>query len=216
MSNIITGGASDLVVKKTFFNHVFSTTDESKAEIMNVLQYAGLALIPVVVLNKIIQRFIPDADPDKSSLEIVFEILLQIVLIFTGIILIHRSITYFPAYSGFPYGNLLLTNSTLTFLIIILSIQTKMGIKVNILLDRVMEMWNGGSEPAPQRRRGGGAAPSHTESRADHLDNPTVQAGLMPPAPVSTTRGAQAPVQQFDMEPVAANSVFGGGGFSKF
>ena len=57
-------------VKKTFFNHVFSMSEESNAEVLNVLQYAFTAVVPVVVLNKSINRLIPEADPDKSSLEI--------------------------------------------------------------------------------------------------------------------------------------------------
>lgn len=206
------GGGTE-IVKKTFLNHVFSTTEEGKAEILNVLQYAGLAVIPIVALNKIVQRFIPDADPDKSSLEITVEILLQLIVLFVGIVLIHRSITYFPSYSGFPYGNLLLTNGILTFLIIVLSIQTKLGIKVNILVDRLYDLWNGTSysEPVVNEKTGGARVRSqHRVSQADTND-PDSPALMTHPLPVSTTRGAVQPVQQ-EVEPVAANSVFGGFG----
>ena len=85
--------------KPTFFSHVFSTTEEGKAEIMNVVQYAMLGVIPIVVLNKLIQRFIPDADVEKSSVELLIEILIQLVVMFVGVILIHRIITYIPTYS---------------------------------------------------------------------------------------------------------------------
>jgi hypothetical protein len=57
--------AGDVSSKKTFIRHVFSSSEEDKAEIFNVLQYGIYALIPVVVLNKLIQRFIPEADPEK-------------------------------------------------------------------------------------------------------------------------------------------------------
>ena len=62
---------------------------------------------------------------------------------FCGVILIHRVINYVPTYSGFKYESLNLTNVILAFLIIVLSIQTKLGIKVNILVDRALELWNG-------------------------------------------------------------------------
>ena len=127
-------------VKKTFFNHVFSMSEESNAEVLNVLQYAFTAVVPVVVLNKSINRLIPEADPDKSSLEILVEIFLQLSIMLFGIILIHRIITYIPTYSGFKYENLTLTNIILAFLIIVLSIQTKLGIKVNIIFDRLNEL----------------------------------------------------------------------------
>ena len=82
---------------------------------LNVIQYGLMAIIPVIVLNKLIHRFIPEADPDKSSLELLVEMAIQIVLIFVGLILIHRIITYFPTYSGFKYENLTLTNIILAF-----------------------------------------------------------------------------------------------------
>jgi hypothetical protein len=219
-SSILSGGGSTLV-RKTFFNHVFSTTEEGKAEVLNVVQYAGLALIPIVVLNKIIQRFIPDADPDKSSLEIIVEVLIQIVVIFVALVLIHRSITYIPTYSGFKYDSLILTSTILTFLVIVLSIQTKMGIKVSILAERVGDLWNGTDSSRKEEEQGSGyrvrqpisSGAVHRPSQADFMDNPQMQASILPPAPAASTskaavpRGAvQAPMS---FEPVAANAMLG-------
>jgi hypothetical protein len=140
---------------KNFVSHVFSTTEEGKAEILNVLQYSMFGIIPVIILNKLIQRFIPEADPEKSTLEISVEILIQLTIMFCGIIIIHRIITYFPTYSGFKYDNLILTNVILAFLVIVLSIQTKLGIKVNILIDRLGELWNGPSSSITNEQNNG-------------------------------------------------------------
>ena len=38
--------------KDTLISHVFSTRDEDKAEMLNIIQYALIAIIPVVILNK--------------------------------------------------------------------------------------------------------------------------------------------------------------------
>ena len=38
--------------KTGFFKHVFNFNDESKSEMLNIVQYAVLALIPVIILNK--------------------------------------------------------------------------------------------------------------------------------------------------------------------
>jgi hypothetical protein len=55
---------------------------------------------------------------------------------FCGIIIIHRTITYFPTYySDFKYEAMSLRNVILSFLVIILSIQIKLGIKTNIMYD---------------------------------------------------------------------------------
>jgi signal recognition particle GTPase len=44
-----------------FFGYVFNFDSETKSELMNITQYALMALIPIVFLNKIMQKFIPEA-----------------------------------------------------------------------------------------------------------------------------------------------------------
>lgn len=190
--------------KKTFLSHVFSTDDESKGEMINIVQYSFLAIIPVLVLNKIMNRFIPDADPDKSSVELLVEICIQLLIIFIGILLIHRMITYFPTYSGFKYENINLTGIILAFLVIVFSIQSKLGLKANILADRAYELYNGPSEnfEEPKQKK-----QTHSASRSDHLDNPALQDNTFPPAPA--VHVPQQPVVD-TFEPMAANSALGG------
>lgn len=129
--------------KTGFFKHVFNFNDESKSEMLNIIQYAVLALIPVIVLNKLTQRFIPEADDEKGSVEIVAEILAQVIVMFLFILIIHRIITFIPTYSGEKYAEFSVTNIILAMLVIILSLQTKLGEKVSIIADRVIELWNG-------------------------------------------------------------------------
>jgi len=208
--------------RKSFIGHVFSTTEEGKAELLNVIQYAILGIIPIVVLNKLVQRFIPEADSEKSSLELSVEVMLQIMIMFCGIVLIHRVISYIPTYSGFKYENLTLTNVILAFLVIILSIQTKLGIKVNILVDRVGELWNG-----PQPEQKGGARSSrpngqHNASKADFYDSPKLAPEMfVPPAspkpPIQATSHSPSAQSMMDFSgPVAANGVLGGGSFGAY
>jgi len=216
------------VTKPTFLNHVFSGSEESMGELMNVVQYALMGVVPIVVLNKTIHHFIPEADTNKSSFEILAEVLIQLSFLFIGIVLIHRMITYFPTYSGFKYENLTLTNVILAFLMIVLSIQTKLGIKVNILVDRVMEMINGPDEQEEMTQQKAKKS-KHVPSQADNLDDSRVQQGTFPPAPVAGTQAGngmqpmQEPPQQrvqqsqpnamdyaINVDPMAANSLLGG------
>lgn len=199
--------------KKTFLSHVFSTDDESKGEMINIVQYSFLAIIPVLVLNKIMNRFIPDADPDKSSIELLVEICIQLLIIFIGILLIHRMITFFPTYSGFKYENINLTGIILAFLVIVFSIQSKLGLKANILADRAYELYNGPYENFDNEQNSKQKNQnkvqnftSHSSSRGDHLDNPALQDNTFPPAPAVNL--PQQPVDTF--EPMAANSALGG------
>jgi hypothetical protein len=214
---------------KSFLNHVFSSTEDGKAELLNVVQYSAMGLVPIVILNKLIQRFVPEADSDKSSLELLVEIFIQLIVMFCGIVVIHRIITYFPTYSGFKYESLALTNVILAFLVIILSIQTKLGLKVNILVDRVVELWNGPNyestdDVKKKLRQKQGSPRNHSVSQADYLDSPVMQTTLFPPAPVPTTRQSNNPIaEMFGSSssrqehvpmmapgPMAANGVLGG------
>ena len=72
--------------KPGFFKHVFNFDSDSKAEMLNIIQYAILALIPIIILNKLMQKYIPEADEEKGSLEISAEVLLQVIIIVLTII----------------------------------------------------------------------------------------------------------------------------------
>ena len=215
------------VTNNSFVSHVFSTTEEDKGELLNVVQYSLMGVIPIVLMNKLIQRFIPEADPEKSSLELLAEIAMQLVVIFGSLVFIHRMITFVPSYSGFKYERLTLTNVILAFLVIVLSIQSKIGIKANILVDRVYEMWNGPEvyeKDAKSGVRVRQAVARHAPSQADHLDNGAVQHDMFPPAPTTTqshqqlgnhyTGGAVEPA--YNPGPVAANGLLGGAFGSSF
>lgn len=129
--------------KPGFFKHVFNFDEQSKAEMLNIIQYAVLALIPVIILNKLMQRFVPEADDEKGSLEITAEVLAQIISMFLVILIIHRIVTFVPTYSGEKYADFSVTSIVLAMLVIILSLQTKLGEKVSILFDRIVEVWEG-------------------------------------------------------------------------
>jgi hypothetical protein len=205
--------------KKSFVNHIFDGTPEGNAEYMNAIQYALIGIVPIVGLNKLVQKFIPDVDLDKSALEILVEIMLQIVMMFAGIILVHRAITYFPTYSGFKYENFILTNVILAFLVLILSIQTKVGMKVNIMYDRVLELYNGPQEPMEQQE--------NNNQQNVQVNVPSVQTQhnenlhfSPPPAPIvtQTQQSQQVPDLGSGLGggPMAANSVIGGSFGSSF
>jgi hypothetical protein len=214
---------SNSTQKHTFLNHVFSTTEDGKAEILNSVQYILLAVIPIVMLNKSIQRFVPEADPEKSSLEITVELMLQLIVIVIGIVIIHRIITYIPTYSGFKYEQMSLSGSVLTFLIIVLSIQTKLGIKVNILVDRLGELWNGPSSNEQKKGvRVRQPTARHTPSQADYVDSSQMQHDIFPPAPSSSIKTDGFTGQQkqqdggFFESIMPANTLLGGSFGSSF
>jgi hypothetical protein len=109
-----------------------------------------------------------------------------------------------------------------------------LGLKVNILFDQVMDMWNGTSysgEGAKENVKKGVRVNSnmsrHTPSQADYLDNSAVQTNVFPPAPVATSKPDNYMMPQGGMsggaggdygimQPMAANSLLGGSFGSSF
>lgn len=219
--------------KGSFFKHVFNFNDDSKAEMMNIVQYAIIALVPVIALNKAMQRLVPEADDEKGSIEITAEIISQVVVLFLGILIIHRIITYVPTYSGEMYAEFSVTNMVLAFLVIILSLQTKLGEKVSIIVDRLVDLWEGTGGDKQSKGKGNGKGNvkvSQPISQTTMILPP--QAGSTSisslPPPQAQTQTQTQPQQDYNQmyqqdstplvganditEPMAANSG-GGGGF---
>lgn len=135
--------------RKSFTEHVLNFDDSTKSELMNIGQYTVLALIPVLMLNKAIQVYSPEADDSKHSAELALEVISQTIVLFLGMLFIHRLVTFVPTYSGEGYKEVNILSPALAFLVIVLSIQSRLGEKMNILYDRVMELF-GYSEPTQQ------------------------------------------------------------------
>jgi len=177
---------ADLSEGQNFFKYVFNFDQENKNSMMNMIQYTILSIIPVLVTLRLIKHIIPEEDETKGSLEIVLESVGQIILIVLAIWFTNKIIRYIPTYSGEHYGKFNETNFIIPFIIILATMQTKLGAKLNILIDRVMQLWNGKKEgnTSQQQAQGQGQqqggqdmvritqpfAGQHQVSQADYLD----------------------------------------------
>ena len=126
-----------------FVKTVFPFDDDQKGLLLNIIQYSVLAIIPVVLLLKTIKNYIPEADDDKGSLVILLEVMGQVVAMFTSLYFIHKIIAYVPTYSGFSYGDVNVFNMIPAILFISVTMQTKLGEKVQILIDRLWDLYEG-------------------------------------------------------------------------
>ena len=226
-----------------FFNYVFNFDSDNKAILLNMFQYIIIALIPVIVLLKVIKEYIPEDDDKKDSIELLIEIVIQLGVLFIAMYLIDKIIRYFPTYSKVPYTKFNEISFIIPTLVLIMTMQTKLGAKINILYDRTLELWNG----KPQTRGGNNQGNirvsqpivmpgSHQVSRADTLDN-TIMApranqlpqqnniSLIDSLPNMMNSGGngnnfqnQAMQNAFmdSMEPMAANGALGGAFGSSF
>lgn len=118
-----------------FVSHVFNFEKNGRDEMVNIMQYTVLAIIFISILNRFIQDYVPEVDKDKGSLAIFFEISIHCIILFIGILFIHRIITYIPNISGTKYADQNVITVILPTLILLLSI-SKLGEKVSILFDR--------------------------------------------------------------------------------
>ena len=226
---------------KSFFKHIFNFDDDSKSEILNILQYSLIAIIPVVILNKSMYTYVPEADDKKSSLEITAEVLIQIIVMFVGLLLIHRIITYIPTYSSTKYPDFHIIYIILAILMITMSLQTKLGDKVSILVDRVYELWNGKQEKK-NGKKGNVKVSQPISGQQQQIIHPMVDGTAISSLPLYDSSSSSAQSQQLpnydsmyrqdttpligaatpgmsegmSSEPMAANSVLGGGGFGSW
>ena len=227
----------ETIPKKNFFSHVFDFEKTTQNNLLNLFQYVLIALIPTIILNKCTQRFFPPVDEEKSSLELLAELIGQILFMFFGFVIIHRIITFIPTISKTDYADVNFLSVIIVFLALILSIQSKVSGKTNVLLDRLYNNWSGQQAPLQQQQQ------NTQHSNQGHPQ----QGNLLPPPMVQTSSPSfsngppptQGPQPDFNkmyegpttplinaatpsmnpyetFEPMAANegfSSFGGAGF---
>tara|TARA_Y100001970_G_scaffold294186_1_gene448159 strand:- start:2559 stop:3305 length:747 start_codon:yes stop_codon:yes gene_type:complete len=209
------GGSTNKLSAGDFFNHVFNFDSDNKANMLNLIQYVLIAIIPVVLTLKAIKLYIPEEDDSKGTVEITLEVSMQLFSIFFAIWFIDRIIRYFPTYSGVDYHKFNEINFVIPLLIILVTMQTKLGAKINILAERVMDLWNGNQNPHVGNSNNGNVKVSqpivtpgiHQISRADTLDNSVI-------SPPPQQMPAQNNISMIDALPNMANS--GTNGLSSF
>ena len=127
----------------TFISHVFNFEQDSRNEMMNIMQYTVFAIVFITLLNRFLQEYIPEVDKSKKNLALFIEITIQCILLFLGILFIHRIITFIPTFSGIKYADQNIITVILPTLILLLS-TSSLGEKVTIIADRLS-----GNAPKP-------------------------------------------------------------------
>ena len=147
MNNLKNTLNSDLNIDKTSNNLIKKlmniNLNDFKIELMNSLQYSILSIIPIVLILKVIKNVIPSVDETKGSVELLFESIGQLSLTIFFILLTHTLVRLIPTYSGENYTNLDSISFIIPFLFLMLTMQTKIGEKFNILALRFLDYWNG-------------------------------------------------------------------------
>ena len=201
-----------------FLNHVFNFDTETKSNLMNILQYLVLAIIPMSMYTHFVNDLMAEYDEKKSNIEVVAEVLGHLVLTLLGLFFIDRIITYVPTYSGRAHGTFNIFSVLMIILIFAYEANTKVGTKMKLLIERVSELWHGKKEKEDDKKKkkngvvkvsqpiSRGGAPTHQASRADYLNSHNMMVSptqMLPPAEES---------QQEDHG--ASNGMYNNGGFN--
>ena len=84
----------------SFFKTVFNFDEDGKAEMMNILQYLVLAILPCIIILKAVGAIIPEEDDSKGSIEILAEISWSTSALILLMYFSDKAIRYVPTYSG--------------------------------------------------------------------------------------------------------------------
>ena len=129
--------------KLGFFKYVFNFDETNKGILMNMFQYGFIAVPLVILVLKLMNYYTPEEDETKGTLEIMLEIIVSISVILLSIWFINKIIRFVPNASKIDYPLFNEVNFILPLFIVLFTMQTKLGAKINILVDRLVDLYDG-------------------------------------------------------------------------
>jgi hypothetical protein len=129
--------------RKGFFGYVFNFDNTNSGQLANLYQYTFIA-IPLILLSlKTLNYLSPEIDESKGTLEILVEIIISINWILLTIWFVNKIIRFIPTKSKMAYPLFNETNFILPLLIVLFTMNTKLGNKINILIERMVDLYDG-------------------------------------------------------------------------
>jgi hypothetical protein len=117
---------------------MISLNPNEKNDLLNMIQYSVLAIIPIVIVLKLMKKYIPSENDKKASIEILIELVLQLIIIFASFWFINRLISFIPTYSTAPYPHFNIIQVILPIIFILFSMNSTISEKATILLNRTL------------------------------------------------------------------------------
>ena len=197
----ISGGAPP---PKSILSSIFSIDTIEKDTLFNLVQYVTISIVPIMIILRGLKEYIPEEDDNKSSIEIVAEILIEIIIIVFSLWFTHKVITHIPTYSQRDYPEMSLFPGMIPLIFILMTLQSKFSNKVNILFDRVYKTQEG-------------MVSKQNTGNSNEPRGPPQMNTQMPPPPPHQPMNQQNNSEQFVEpmcnimdEPMAANGMDGG------
>jgi hypothetical protein len=210
----------------SFMSYMFSLNEGEKIELVNLFQYVLLAIIPILLVVKMMSTYIPDVDYKKGTVEITVEIVIQLILLFALFFFIHKLILFIPTYSKQPYPPINFFPIALSVIFVLFTLDKTIGEKSSILMQRIFVMlgiskenFDGADlkeleESQQEVNKNTGMHMSGPQMNPPQMSNPSSTGIYEPPVRKSDRGQPQIQVQQYGIsEPIASNEVLG---FSSF
>lgn len=122
----------------SFVNYMFTMTDGEKIELVNTFQYIVLAIIPILLVIKLINNYVPPFDNKKSTVEISVELVVQLIILFSLFYFIHKLILFIPTYTKQQYPTVQFLPIVLPLIFILFNLDKNFGEKAQILMNRLL------------------------------------------------------------------------------
>jgi hypothetical protein len=124
------------VTNQGFFSYVFKLSKFKQEDLLNVIQYTALSILPIMLFLYYTKKYFPSATHEDSSLYLFTLTFVELIFMIVGIFFIDRIINFIPTFSGKYYEVINLTNVILIFVIFMLISRAGFRERTSILLYR--------------------------------------------------------------------------------
>tara|TARA_Y100000992_G_C21248021_1_gene484374 strand:+ start:656 stop:1324 length:669 start_codon:yes stop_codon:yes gene_type:complete len=195
--------------KTSFVNYMTSFSSKEQSQVLNLLQYGGLSILPILSVLKLMKAYLPNEPSQlKPTSELIIEVVLQLTIIVVAFFFIHKMIVYLPTYSQQEYDSYSLMSGILPLFFLMFTLDTKISEKLNTLFDRLLLSIGIMKEPMVEGN-------DDSEETDGSLTQPGTSVNSSVNSPVNTIRGDSMPSPP-QQEPFIETMSGCGGGFAPF
>ena len=131
-----------------FTEHLF---DGSGNKIMNSIQYTAMSIVPLLLVNSVLETQLPSFSPRTPPLSMVIETAVHMMILLIVLYFVDRVVRYFPSMSGDKYGEVSFeTIGLLLVLLVVNSHNSHLGKKVMHLTRHAKERFTNKREGMSQ------------------------------------------------------------------
>ena len=147
-----------------FTEHLF---DGSGNKIMNSIQYTAMSIVPLLLVNSVLETQLPAFSPRTPPLSMVIETAVHMMILLIVLYFVDRVVRYFPSMSGDKYGEVSFeTIGLLLVLLVVNSHNSHLGKKVMHLTRHAKERFTSNREGVKNEGGSSGGEPGAAAAAA--------------------------------------------------